>query len=182
MTRGGMTAAEMRTLHAHRSGPRPTPWQALSAMLGRPVDTLRLVHAAGSIQIRVEPEPEAGAPEVSAAITAARLARRVQEQRFAELWAAGVKVDMIRAELNVSQKMVEILKKAVKAMPRRCTPLVWTDDMDAQVWQAVVVERVAPNRVATDMGMGIMQVKRRVDFLLTRFRNEARRNGARLAA
>lgn len=52
--RGGLSYEEMRQIEAHRAKDRPTPWQALAAMYGRPVDALKALF---------EPkEPQAPAP------------------------------------------------------------------------------------------------------------------------
>lgn len=39
--RGGLTGEEIREIEAHRSKDRPTPWQALAARYGRPVEDIK---------------------------------------------------------------------------------------------------------------------------------------------
>lgn len=44
--RGGLTHDQIREIEAHRAKERPTPWQALSARYGKPVEDIRAVLAA----------------------------------------------------------------------------------------------------------------------------------------
>lgn len=39
--RGGLTQEQIREIEAHRARERPTPWQALSARYGKPVEDIR---------------------------------------------------------------------------------------------------------------------------------------------
>lgn len=44
--RGGLTHDQKREIEAHRAKERPTPWQALSARYGKPVEDIRAVLSA----------------------------------------------------------------------------------------------------------------------------------------
>lgn len=55
--RGGLTGEEMRQIEAHRNRERPTPWQALSTMYGRPVDEIRALFELPEKVTEAQPEP-----------------------------------------------------------------------------------------------------------------------------
>lgn len=160
--RGGMTAAEMDLLHAHRRRERPTPWQALSAMFGRPVETLMAVHAAGRVIPRAPAAANDDAPGIDPAIEAAR---KAHEARFTELWLGRMSIANICLEMNMGAARVDSLRRRLGLPGRRKMDHHWTAEEDAGLWSDVVIGGMTVVEKARRMGLSRPSVQNRVTHL-----------------
>lgn len=64
--RGGLSSAEMREIRAHRAKARPTPWQALASMYGRPVAEIQALFGPAANDNASPAVAETSAPEPKA--------------------------------------------------------------------------------------------------------------------